>query len=285
MKPYLFFGLLLLACDLFAQNPDLQRILDTLPPHEKSNFTIGLSYGSQVMAAGRDFGVEQFGIYPSFGYRHFRGLYAQINGSIFGDDKTMNYQSTYLGLGFSRTLGQRWRYDLSLSRTLFHPIDEGLLANAFGLCLDYSASIFNFGLSATGMMGEETALRMNAFGSAWIGLGKGNFALSPSFSALFGTENIVFYQLPLQQFRRATGINWVDRPPRDRRPGRKDPQSSTANPFGLMNLNLSLPLYFSSGNWSVNVSPNLALPIPVQGEVFKSQDATIYVGVGMSKTF
>jgi hypothetical protein len=283
MKPAFTFALLGLSLGLFAQNPDQQRILDTFPQQEKSIFSLGLSYGSQVMSAGRDFGVEQFGVYPSFSYRHFWGFYTQISGSIFGERNAMNYQSTYLGLGFSRNLGQRWRYDLSLSRTLFHPIDEGLLANALGLCLDYSAGIFNFGLSTTGMAGEETALRMNAFGSAWLGLGKGSFALSPSFSALFGTENIILYSLPLQQFRRGTGINWADRPPRDHRPGHNNPEP--ANPFGLMNLNLSLPLYFSSGNWSLNVSPNLTLPILIQGELFNSQAATIYVSMGLNRTF
>lgn len=275
---------------IWAQNPDLRILPDSSQaniPTEQASWLISTSLNSRVFSAGRDYGNSQFGVFPAVFYNHPAGFFAGWTGSLYGDT-TLTYTQSNVNLGFAGAFSAAWRYSLSYSHTFFHPSEEGLLSNGLGLASDISFGAFNLGTSFTAMLGEEKGYRVNLFSSAYWALGQkgwlSNAAFAPSLSALMGTENIPFYTLPLGQFERTTGTRWLERKRIVTNP-RSNPENS-GNVFGLMSINLALPLYYYAGNWTFNLAPNLIFPIPLPGETYpESGEPKISFGFTFSRRF
>jgi len=291
MKPlFSIFTTICTLSSILAQNPDLKLLPDTSFQNEAektASWVVSTTFNSRVLSAGRDYGSAQFGIFPGVFYNHPSGLYAGLSGSIFGDS-SLTYSQSNLSLGFGGAFTPNWHYGLSFAHTFFHPTEEGLLSNGVGASTDLSFGAFNLGTSFTAMLGEENGYRLNFFGSGYWALGQtgwaSNLAFAPSLSTLFGTENIPFYTLPLTQFERATGTRWLDRlknntPPRPR-------QEQSKNVFGLMSINLALPLYYYAGNWTFSLSPNLVIPVPLPGETYgEDQNPSAFFSLSFSRQF
>jgi hypothetical protein len=278
---------------LFAQNPDAHRLPDTTSLDttiSKAFWSVSSAFNSRVLSAGRDYGQSQFGIFPAVSYNHPSGLNAGMSGSVFGDS-TLQYPQSSLSVGFGGSLNNVWRYSLSFSHTFFHPQVEGLLANGLGVSTDLSFGAFNVGTSFMAMLGaEENGYRLNLFTSGYWALGQrgflSQFAFSPSLSGLFGTENIPFFTLPLTQFERATGTRWADRKKNTPVPSPRSRKEGSLQVFGLMSINLALPLYYTLNDWSFSLSPNLVLPIYLSGEEYaEKQNGSAYFNVSISRVF
>lgn len=293
MKP-LFTNLILvfLLGQLFAQNPDINRLPDTSFQTEQiktASWTISTAFNSRVLSAGRDYGSSQFGVFPGVFYSHPTGLYAGLSGSIYGDSALLSYAQSNLSLGYAGSITPNWRYGLSFAHTFFHPAEEGLLSNGMGLSTDLSFGAFNVGTSFTLMLGEETGYRLNLFSSGYWPLGQsgllGNCAFGPSLSGLFGTENIPFYTLPLAQFERATGVRWLERQKKLPNPTPR-PRQESSNVFGLMSINLAIPLYYYAGNWTFSLAPNLVIPVPLPTESYTEEpNSSAFFSLSVSRQF
>ena len=278
---------------LFAQNPDAHRLPDTTSQEatiNKASWSVSSAFNSRVLSAVRDYGQTKFGIFPSVFYNHPSGLNAGLSGSIFGDS-TLQYTQSSLSAGFGGALNDAWWYSFSFSHTFFHPQVEGLLANGLGGATDVSFGAFNVGTSFMAMLGaEENGYRLNLFASGYWTLGQRGFlskcAFSPSLSGLFGTENIPFFSLPLTQFERATGTRWADRKKNTPTPTPRSRKEGNLQVFGLMSINLALPLYYTQNDWSFSLSPNLVLPIYLTGEEYaEKQSGSAYFSVSISRQF
>lgn len=291
MKP--LFTILTTICafsSILAQNPDLKLLPDTsLQNHaeKRASWTISTSFNSRVLSAGRDYGASQFGIFPGVFYSHPSGLYAGLSGSLFGDS-LVSYSQTNLSVGFGGAFTPTWHYGLSFAHTFFHPAEEGLLSNGVGATTDLSFDAFNLGTSFTAMLGEENGYRLNFFGSGYWTLGQkgwlSNWAFAPSLSTLFGTENIPFYTLPLTKFERATGTTWLNRI--KNAPAPRPRQGQSKNVFGLMSVNLAVPLYYYAGKWTFSLSPNLVIPVPLAGETYdEAQNPSAFFSLSFSRQF
>lgn len=293
MKPLFTCLILMLVGQLFAQNPDINRLPDTSFQTEQIktvSWTISTAFNSRVLSAGRDFGTSQVGLFPSVFYSHPSGLYAGLSGSMYGDSASLSYTQTNLSLGFSGSFSSNWRYGLSFAHTFFNPAEEGLLSNGIGLSTDLTFGAFNVGSSFTAMLGEENGYRLNLFSSGYWQLGQkgflGNCALGPSLSGLFGTENIPFYTLPLTQFEKASGVRWAERKKKLPSPTPRPRQESSTNVFGLMSINLAVPLYYYAGNWAFGLAPNLVIPIPLPGETYtEEQSSSAFFSLSISRQF
>ena len=294
MKPLLTsLILVILAAQLFAQNPDINRLPDTSFQTEQiktASWTISTTFNSRVLSAGRDFGSSRLGLFPGVFYSHPTGLNAGLSGSIYGDSALLSYTQTNLSLGFAGSFTSNWRYGLSFAHTFFNPAEEGLLSNGIGLSTDLSIGAINVGTSFTAMLGEENGYRLNLFSSGYWPLGQkgflGNCALGPSLSGLFGTENIPFYTLPLTQFERATGVRWVERKKKLPTPNPRPRQESSTTIFGLMSINLAVPLYYYAGNWTFGLAPNLVIPVPLPGEIYsEEQSSNAFFSLSISRQF
>ncbi|MDX2071670.1 MAG: hypothetical protein SFV55_24780 [Haliscomenobacter sp.] len=293
MKPLFTSLILILVGQLFAQNPDINRLPDTSFQTEQiktASWTISTTFNSRVLSAGRDFGTSQFGLFPGVFYSHPTGLYAGLSGSIYGDSALLSYTQTNLSLGFAGSFTSNWRYGFSFAHTFFNPAEEGLLSNGIGLSTDLTFGAFNIGTSFTAMLGEENGYRLNLFSSGYWPLGQkgflGNCALAPSLSGLFGTENIPFYTLPLTQFERTSGVRWAERKKKLPTPNPRPRQESSTNVFGLMSINLAVPLYYYAGNWTFSLSPNLVIPVPLPGETYtEEQTSSAFFSLSISRQF
>lgn len=292
MKPLLTSLILILVGQLFAQNPDINRLPDTSFQTQQiktASWTISTTFNSRVLSAGRDFGSSQVGLFPGVFYSHPTGLYAGLSGSMYGDSASLSYTQTNLSLGFAGSFTSNWRYGLSFAHTFFNPAEEGLLSNGIGLSTDLTFGAFNVGTSFTAMLGEENGYRLNLFSSGYWPLGQkgflGNCAIGPSLSGLFGTENIPFYTLPLAQFERATGVRWTERKKKLPTPTPRPRQESSTNVFGLMSINLAVPFYYYAGNWTFGLTPNLVVSVPLPGETYKEQSSSAYFGLSISRQF
>lgn len=278
---------------LFAQNPDAHRLPDTTSQDttiSKASWSVSSAFNSRVLSAGRDYGQTQIGVFPSVFYNHSGGLNVGLSGSILGDS-TLQYTQSNLSVGFEGSLNNVWRYSLSFSHTFFHPQAEGLLADGLGVSTDLSFGAFNVGTSFMAMLGaEENGYRLNLFASGYWALGQRGFlsqcAFSPSLSGLFGTENIPFFTLPLTQFERATGTRWADRKKNTPTPAPRSRKEGNLQVFGLMSINLALPLYYTVNDWSFSLSPNLVLPNYLSGEEYaEKQNGSAYFSVSISRVF
>ena len=284
---------LILVAQLFAQNPDINRLPDTSFQTQQIKtafWTISTTFNSRVLSAGRDFGSSQVGLFPGVFYSHPTGLYAGLSGSMYGDSVSLSYAQTNLSLGFAGSFTSNWRYGLSFAHTFFNPAEEGLLSNGIGLSTDLTFGAFNVGSSFTAMLGEENGYRLNLFSSGYWPLGQkgflGNFAIGPSLSGLFGTENIPFYTLPLTQFEKATGVRWAERKKKLPTPTPRPRQEGSTNVFGLMSINLAVPLYYYAGNWTFGLAPNLVVPVPLPGETYsEEQSSSAYFSLSISRQF
>lgn len=294
MKPLftsLFFTFLM--GQLFAQNPDINRLPDTSFQTEQAkttSWTISTAFNSRVLSAGRDYGSSQFGVFPGVFYSHSSGLTAGLSASMYGDSASLSYTQSNLSVGFAGSFTSSWRYGLSFAHTFFHPAEEGLLSNGIGLSSDLSFGAFNVGTSFTAMLGEENGYRLNLFSSGYWALGQNGFlancAIGPSLSGLFGTENIPFYTLPLTQFERATGVRWFEREKKLPTPTPRPRQESSSNVFGLMSINLAVPLYYYAGSWTFSLTPNLVIPVPLPGETYtEAQSSNAFFSLSISRQF
>lgn len=293
MKPLFTSLILILVGQLFAQNPDINRLPDTSFQTEQNraaSWTISTTFNSRVLSAGRDFGTSQLGLFPGVFYSHPTGLYAGLSGSMYGDSASLSYAQTNFSLGFAGSFTSNWRYGLSFAHTFFNPAEEGLLSNGIGLSSDLTFGAFNVGTSFTAMLGEENGYRLNLFSSGYWPLGQkgvlGNCAIGPSLSGLFGTENIPFYTLPLAQFERATGVRWAERKKKLPTPTPRPRQESSTNAFGLMSINLAVPLYYYAGNWTFGLAPNVVIPVPLPGETYsEEQNSSAFFSLSISRQF
>lgn len=292
MKPLLTSLILILVGQLFAQNPDINRLPDTSFQTQQiktASWTISTAFNSRVLSAGRDFGSSQVGLFPGVFYSHPTGLYAGLSGSMYGDSAALSYTQTNLSLGFAGSFTSNWRYGLSFAHTFFNPADEGLLSNGIGLSTDLTFGALNVGTSFMAMLGEENGYRLNLFSSGYWPLGQkgflGNCAIGPSLSGLFGTENIPFYTLPLTQFERATGVRWAERKKKLPTPTPRPRQEGSTNVFGLMSINLAVPFYYYAGNWTFGLTPNLVVSVPLPGETYEEQSSSAYFSLSISRQF
>lgn len=292
MKPLFTSLTLILVGQLFAQNPDINRLPDTSFQTQQiktASWTISSAFNSRVLSAGRDFGSSQVGLFPGVFYSHPTGLYAGLSGSMYGDSASLSYTQTNLSLGFAGSFTSNWRYGLSFAHTFFNPAEEGLLSNGIGLSTDLTFGAFNVGTSFTAMLGEENGYRLNLFSSGYWPLGQkgflGNCAIGPSLSGLFGTENIPFYTLPLAQFERATGVRWAERKKKLPTPTPRPRQESSTNVFGLMSINLAVPFYYYAGNWTFGLTPNLVVSVPLPGETYEEQSSSVFFSLSISRQF
>jgi hypothetical protein len=292
MKPILTSLILILVGQLFAQNPDINRLPDTSFQTQQiktASWTISTAFNSRVLSAGRDFGSSQVGLFPGVFYSHPTGLYAGLSGSMYGDSASLSYTQTNLSLGFAGSFTSNWRYGLSFAHTFFNPAEEGLLSNGIGLSTDLTFGAFNVGTSFTAMLGEEKGYRLNLFSSGYWPLGQkgflGNCAIGPSLSGLFGTENIPFYTLPLVQFERATGVRWAERKKKLPTPTPRPRQESSTNVFGPMSINLAVPFYYYTGNWTFSLTPNLVVSVPLPDETYGEQSSSVFFSLSISRQF
>lgn len=251
----------------YSDSLSIFKLLDSLlsVPEEQpaSQFGFRLMYNSNVMAAGRTLGIDQFGLAPGISYYHKTGLYADAS-FYWSNDFDPKYYLTILSAGYMHTFSKKFSVIASYDRYFyrfdedFTPYENAITLTPFldfkyvTLRLDYSyffgdQQVHRIMPSISGNLEKRNFLRMS------------KIAFMPGIFVLFGNETITELILPqtpaewvIAWIKIQNGLPWYT--------------IETRNEFGVMNYALTAPLYIHYRNWTFSASYVYNIPKALPGE-------------------
>lgn len=244
-----------------------------------SSLILRMGYISNIMNAGRDFGINQYGFSGGLSYYHKTGFFGDITG-YWNSDMEPKYNPTIINLGYMGRIVPKWNIITTYEHYFYHVEDgdEGAyypLTDALSLTTYFDIKFLSAGFDYTFLFGEETAHRVRPQIFATIRFPNVGFideiSLIPSASMLFGNQNIYYIDGNYQTLRRLY-----------QRLGRRRflqlyreypnlitsllPQEGIKDVFGLMNYSFSLPVNLKFGNFSLSTGYFLNIPVALPGE-------------------
>lgn len=234
---------------------------------------VGVGYVSNVLVAGRNYGVKQYGLIPTVEYNHKSGWYAGYSGSVLSKNQPA-YAASALYTGFANGIGNNWWYDLAYSHTFFSSDSNNIINNSISGLLSYTKNWFLASVKYSFLFGEETAHEVIAnIGGYWQKENMGFtdvIAFSPAIATVFGTTNVPFQKLTVAQYKLGTGESWQQFKARvaARRTNRRNSGTYT-NEFGLMNVDITIPVSIAVKNLRCMLSYNYAIPVKLPSEETK----------------
>jgi hypothetical protein len=251
----------------FSDSLSVFKLIDSLlsMPDEKpvSQLSFRLMYNSNVLAAGRTLGIDQFGLAPGIAYYHKTGLYADAS-FYWSNDFEPHYYLTILSAGYMHSFSKTFSIIASYDRYFyrfeedFTPYKNAITISPF---LDFKYATFRFDYSY--FFGDQQAHRLmpslsgNLEKKNFLGLDK--VSLMPGFFLLLGNETITEIIFP--QTSAEWIIAWIKI-----RNGLPWYTIETLNVFGVMNYAVSLPLYIHHQNWTFSASYTYNIPKALPGE-------------------
>jgi hypothetical protein len=209
-----------------------------------STFVTRLGYNSNIVAAGRSLGFNQFGLSPGISYYHKTGLYVDAT-AYWSQEYSPELYLTVPSLGYLKNI-KKWTFNLEYSRYIYSFSDSAYdlpYTNTIGLSNFFEVKPFLFRLDYSLYFGEKSvnrimpAIMLNLEKRNWRGFKR--ILLYPTFNVLFGNETwqtskyvLIFKNgLPLYVLR-----------------------TKTFDKFGALNYSVSLPLSVAYKNWNFQLS-------------------------------
>jgi hypothetical protein len=244
-----------------------------------SSLVLRMGYISDIVNAGRDFGINQYGFSAGMSYYHKSGLFSDITG-YWNSDMEPKYNPTIVSLGYLGSILPRWNIITSYEHNFYHTGNTEYetyypLTEALNFTTYYDIKFLSAGFDYTFLFGEESAHRVRPHVFSTIRFPDVGFideiSLIPSVSLLFGNQNIYYvdgnYQALWLLYKRLGRVRFL-------RLYRERPDLINAllpaegfnNVFGLMNYSLSLPVNFKIGDFSLSTGYFLNIPVALPGE-------------------
>lgn len=253
---------------------------------DASDLTFKLSYISQILTSGRDFGVDQYGLSPGISYFHKSGIYADISG-FWNSEYEPNYNMTIASLGYMFMVKDFWTNSLSYEHYFFNG-ESSDISNSLDFSSYFNIKFIDIGFDYSYMFGSETAHRISgnisgytAFKNCWF---FDKITVMPSFSVLFGDKDLLYRKFAFRDLtpEREFNFDWNQLTNNQKRIIIRrlleryysgDDQSGLIrydeeNVFGLMNYSFSLPIRFSIKNTSLVCTYNYNIPVELPGELY-----------------
>lgn len=259
----------------------LFRLIDSLMLlYEKqpiSELNIRLMYNSNVLAAGRTLGIDQFGLSPGITWYHKSGVYADLTG-YWSRDFNPKYYLTILSAGYSYVFTKRFMAMASYDRYVyrfdesFTPFENALSLSAsfdfkyLTLQTDYAyffgdEKVHRITQSATGRLEKENVLKLDKIG------------FTPAFYVLLGDALIT--ELSLPESRAEWILAWIRI-----RNNKSWYTLRTSRVFGIMNYSIVLPLVLQKGRFTLTASYMYNIPRALPGEtLLLSESGFIMAGL------
>lgn len=257
------------------------RLIDSLmvlfeeDHHSMLNFR--LMYNSNVMAAGRTLGIDQFGLSPGITYYHHSGLYADLTG-YWSRDFEPNYYLTVLSAGYVHTFGKRFlgmasydRYEYRFDES-FTPFKNALsVSGSFDfkwltIQTDYSyffgdQKVHRITQSVSGRLEKENIWKFD------------KISFTPGVFILLG--DAVVSELILPQTRSEWIVAWLRI-----RNGNPWYTVRTYRVFGVMNYAFLAPLVIQKKRLTLTLSYLYNIPRALPGEILMlSESGFIMAGL------
>jgi len=276
----------LLLDELGADSTSIYSLIEDLINEDylKSQFSIRAGYTSSITNAGRNFGVQQYGLNAGIAYYHKSGLFADIGG-YYNSDLEPKYNATIMALGYMGTLGTHWNYFLSYDHFFYNKAtqDDLLidypLTNSLNGSINYFIKGINVGTDYSFMFGQEFShrLRLNLGYSyqtdkVWV---FDNIGFNPNLSLLAGNENItslvfneeIALQNSKELIRKIGRRRYLDLYQNNKRLlATLLSEEQTKNSFGIMNYSIFVPVSFRVKNTTLLLNYSLNFPVPLPGE-------------------
>lgn len=279
---------LLFGADLFAQRPEIMdevrvaRIdsliddlffgdeLQAFVPEVSKNYQFlyfRTNYDSRTYFAGREIGDEQYNLSGQLFYMHSNGIFAGISGSWYSQ-LDPGYRTTVLTLGFGKGLKKAsfLRYRFSYDYFLFHQDDpdfDPLYTSSLNTGMTLKSKSLGTRLDASFLLGKEVSAQLSWDAYAYLNLVKlgkyDKIRLEPEVSLYFATETAAFSLSEVlidPVTNEVTGAYYEDT-------------------FGLLNIQLSLPLNITFHNFDLELSYQYNLP-RTQGNVIDYPESSSF---------
>ena len=295
----------LLLLELENDSSSLMSILEDILNEDylKSQITFRAGYTSNITNAGRNFGLEQYGLNAGMSFYHKSGIFADVSG-YYNSDQEPKYNTTIISAGFMGLIGPRWNYYLSYDHFFYSkPQDVDYvvsypLTNSFNASTNFLIGKVNLGVDYSFMFGEETAHRTRLNLSYYLSFKKVGFIdrinFNPNLSMLAGNANVtnlVFNEEIAKENSRELieKIGWQ----RYRYLFNNDrellktllSEEQTTNTFGIMNYSIFVPVSFSIKKTTLLLNYSLNFPVALSGETDLDTTPNSYFSATLLFTF
>ena len=234
-----------LLIDLFGNDKTMSHIFDQ--PSRQSFFYSGINIDSKTFYAGRELGENMYSANANIYLFHSSGLYFGATGSWYSQ-LDPRYSSTTVTAGVRGYLTRSNNFSIRASYSRFFFTPSELLTyipfkNSVGAGLLLKNDWIGASLSYNLFFGEESVMNLTpeVFGNiTLVRFGRsGRIHLNPDMSAFFGTETITTIS-SLTDTLNST--------------------YTTAEKYGLLNIQAFLPLCISFSGFSIEAGYNLNFP-------------------------
>lgn len=246
--------------DLFAV--DSLEVLNLINDLKKQDYLYAtVLYNDKVLFSGRDFGVEQYSIFPSISYIDANNFFLNL-GSGYYSGIEPNWDFITLSGGYSNFINKK--------KTLM-----GTLAYSYSSYSEDVANLNNQRLSA-GLSLRHKALRNSATVGYLFG-GESSFFIS----------NNTYYSIELLNSKRLDisiqprlGLFWGSQTTSELVRTGFNFSIVETDVFQRLNTELSIPIEFDFGDWDFELDYTLSMPNPLPGETDLEHSGFLSFSVG-----
>jgi len=232
-------------------------------PSTRSQLITRLGYNSNVVAASRTLGFNQFGMAPGVSFYHKSGLYADVT-SYWSKEYDPNLYLTVGSAGYMNSPTKWWSFMAEYSRYMYSNTGDDIYIaykNNVGISNFFDVKPFTFRLDYQFYFGDKQAHRINP--AVMLNLQKRNLgkitriSFFPTISLLTGSEQITEY-VPysntligaLIRMRRGLPLYYED----------------TRTQFGILNYSFVAPISINIKDWFFIISYTYNIPKALPGE-------------------
>ena len=280
LASYLEYDSLLLS-EMESDSVSLLDLIDNLLNADHSIHTLSLrtGYTSNILNAGRDYGINQYGFSSGLSYYHSLGLYFDMI-SYWNSDISPKFYLTTLSAGYMGSISKKWSFIFSYDHFIYNESNESdpveyPFNNSLNVSSYFDLKYVTAGIDYSFLFGQESAHRIRPNLSGVIRTKKVGFidriTMLPGIYVLLGNANILNTSTNFQTLRQIIRkIGWQQFLYLYEH--RRDLiesliyQSSEDNVFGLMNYSLGFPVYMYMGKFTVMMSYIINFPVALPGE-------------------
>jgi hypothetical protein len=235
-----------ISCDLLAQ--------DTVVPRT-SVFTANISYQNKLHFFGRTDSLKSSGFFPSLGYQHKSGLYANSNFIFFQNEvQPTTYAGTSIEAGYRFPETKHFNGNLFFTKMLYKDksaLVQSALKAQTGLNLSFQNKVVNFNVGGDLKFSDQTDVGATAGVDhlfIWtIPDSKSAVAFNPSAYIYAGTQN---FQSTYKKQRTLNGLPI----------GGNQTVTESVKKFNILAYEFSAPLVFVAGKFNASVTPSYVMP-------------------------
>ncbi len=300
----------------------LFSLIDNLLTYEpiKSTLNVRLGYNGQVTTAGRDLGVNQYGLSPGVSYYHKSGIYGDLS-AYWNSEFDPQYHLTVATLGYLGIVSTEWSYNVSYDHSFFNGV-ESSITNSLSTGVSWTKKYLSANVNYSYWFGTESAHRLVPSLSGYFRVKPKNsfitrVVIMPTASVLMGNQSIINVRFNDNETVRRTialtNLNdnrirqLIDRGILTRQEALavfviKNSDNlnltqeqydhiydflyteETTEAFGIMNYYLTIPVSVYIDKFSVMASYTYNIPVALPGESIEL-DNTGYLSLGFSYTF